>query len=68
MNRSIGETGSPRDKDRRSAELLCPQCETGYLTVRHCKILCEHCGYVESCEDSFVPNRANPREIAPTGG
>ncbi len=43
-----------------SRELLCPQCETGFLTARHCKRVCDGCGYVESCEDNFVPNRATP--------
>jgi hypothetical protein len=41
-------------------ELLCPRCERGYLILRQCKLLCERCGYVESCEDSFLPMQANP--------
>ncbi len=28
--------------------------------VRHCKAICLGCGYVESCEDNFVPNQNNP--------
>ena len=38
----------------------CPRCESAILIVRHCKALCERCGYVESCEDNFVPNQRNP--------
>ena len=41
---------------------LCPQCGIGRLIIRDCKVLCESCGYVESCEDVFVPNQDNPRE------
>jgi hypothetical protein len=35
-------------------ELLCPVCEAAVLTYRHCRNICEVCGYVESCEDNFV--------------
>jgi len=38
----------------RSHELLCPICEAAVLTHRHCKTICEACGYVESCEDNFA--------------
>ena len=41
----------------------CPRCETGVLVHRHCRSICENCGYVESCEDNFVPNQANPKAI-----
>ncbi len=34
---------------------ICPLCELGMLIDRHCKRLCENCGYVESCEDLFGP-------------
>ena len=34
-------------------DLLCPQCQFGQLESRHCKRICELCGYVESCEDVF---------------
>ena len=44
---------------------LCPMCEGGPLTARHCKLICESCGYVESCEDNFVPNFANPLHVPP---
>ena len=36
-----------------SQDLKCPQCQLGYLTSRHCKSVCELCGYIESCEDIF---------------
>lgn len=45
--------------------LTCPQCESAELIVRQCKRLCERCGYVESCEDSFIPNQANPATRTP---
>jgi hypothetical protein len=51
----------------RSHELLCPQCETAVLTRRHCKTVCDACGYIESCEDNFVrpPNaRLQPSDAA----
>ncbi len=41
-------------------DLLCPQCETGFLIARQCKCVCETCGYVESCEDNFLPTRETP--------
>ena len=44
----------------RSHARLCPMCEAGCLVARQCKLICESCGYVESCEDTFVPNVANP--------
>ncbi len=36
-----------------SNNMTCPQCQLGELTSRHCKVICELCGYVESCEDVF---------------
>ena len=36
-----------------SDDLLCPRCRFGQLSSRHCKRICELCGYVESCEDLF---------------
>ncbi len=44
-----------------SQPLLCPQCEREYLTTRRCRTVCEECGYVESCEDNFLPTRATPK-------
>jgi ribosomal protein S27AE len=49
--------GVPAD---RSLARLCPLCEAGCLVARQCKLICESCGYVESSEDNFVPNIANP--------
>ena len=43
---------------------LCPMCETGRLIARQCKLICESCGYMESCEDNFVPNLLNPPDAA----
>lgn len=34
-------------------ENMCPQCGRETLTDRHCKVVCEQCGYTESCEDIF---------------
>ncbi len=42
--------------------LPCPACESAALVGRHCKRLCPICGYVESCEDNFLPNQQNPTE------
>ena len=42
------------------SEFLCPLCRSALLVARHCKKLCEACGYVESCEDNFLPIEANP--------
>ncbi|MCH7632260.1 MAG: hypothetical protein IIB59_03520 [Planctomycetes bacterium] len=44
--------------------LRSPQCESSTRVDRLCKRLCERCGYVESCEDNFVPNQANPIDDA----
>lgn len=41
-------------------QVLCPMCEAAVLVGRHCKTLCERCGYVESCEDNFLPIEASP--------
>lgn len=46
--------------DSRKGQVLCPMCETATLVGRHCKTLCERCGYVESCEDNFLPIEASP--------
>jgi ribosomal protein S27AE len=43
-----------------TGEMLCPQCETGFLALRQCQLVCDRCGYVESCEDNFVPTQLNP--------
>jgi hypothetical protein len=36
----------------------CPVCGIATLSERYCKVVCENCGYTESCEDLF---RATPR-------
>lgn len=46
---------------------LCPQCERVSLRAMHCKLVCDGCGYVESCEDNFLPNQRNPDESGETG-
>ena len=53
-----------RPTDTAASRLCCPQCESSVLIDRLCRRLCERCGYVESCEDNFVPNRANPIDDA----
>ena len=45
-----------------SRAILCPMCQSAALVARHCKKLCELCGYVESCEDNFLPIAANPTD------
>lgn len=35
--------------------VLCPQCESARLRASQCKLICDACGYVESCEDNFAP-------------
>ncbi len=47
-----------------SLELVCPMCGLSSLTDRHCKRLCLRCGYVESCEDNFLPTQMNPVVLA----
>jgi hypothetical protein len=40
----------------------CPVCGIATLSERHCKVVCENCGYTESCEDLFrVSSSAAPR-------
>ena len=34
---------------------VCPQCEADSLVAQRCKRICRCCGYVESCEDLFLP-------------
>ena len=46
--------------ESRSNAVLCPMCRSAVLAARHCKKLCELCGYVESCEDNFLPLAGNP--------
>ena len=50
---------------------LCPQCQRGQLNSRHCKAICELCGYVESCEDIFpqMPDASDSQQsrVKPSG-
>ena len=48
--------------DHSACDVTCPLCERTVLDRRHCKSICPGSGYVESCEDNFIPNRANPDE------
>lgn len=48
--------------DAKSSAVDCPLCEGSSLMTRQCKSVCPTCGYVESCEDNFVPNQSNPVE------
>ncbi len=55
---SLGEMSAMNDvqpdpSTTPSEDLTCPRCQRGRLTDRHCKSICELCGYVESCEDIF---------------
>lgn len=43
------------DAAPKGIEHLCPRCFASVLMARHCKNICESCGYVESCEDLFAP-------------
>jgi len=54
------------DVSRDSKKILCPQCESTHLIHRLCKSLCPTCGYVESCEDNFIPIQDNPVEVEKT--
>lgn len=54
------ESARAGDPARSREPVICPACERAALLPRHCKSICEACGYVESCEDNFVPNIANP--------
>lgn len=47
----------------RGSAVQCPMCERASLVRRHCKTLCESCGYVESCEDNFLPLEEYPCEV-----
>ncbi len=44
---------------------VCPLCERVGLIRRHCKLICERCGYVESCEDNFELMQAAPDDPVP---
>ena len=44
----------------RFQDLLCSQSHFGQLNSRHCKRICELCGFVESCEDLSRGGRQDP--------
>lgn len=56
------DQGLGRTESTTSPCLLCPQCENGTLRNRPCERFCERCGYVESCEDNFLPMQMNPKD------
>ena len=61
----IFDEHADRDQPGGQPGRLCPMCEGGRLIARQCKLICESCGYVESCEDNFVPNYSNPLHATP---
>lgn len=42
---------------------ICPRCGRRGMSQQHCKVWCERCGYVESCEDICLtaPTRPDTR-------
>lgn len=58
MSSGSDKTPAP---NARPTGLVCPMCGLAVLVRRHCKTLCEQCGYVESCEDNFVPMQESPK-------
>lgn len=61
MSESIDETREATSGVISPGAMLCPRCATAYLVRQPCKTLCEQCGYVESCEDNFLPLQDNPK-------
>ena len=60
---SVMNDAQPHDQSAKgSHDLLCPQCQLGQLYTRHCKCICELCGYIESCEDVFPRVPRDPIE------
>lgn len=39
---------------------ICPRCARVVLRASHCKLICDGCGYVESCEDILPHYAAGP--------
>lgn len=39
---------------------ICPRCARDVLRPAHCKLICNGCGYVESCEDLLPHYAAGP--------
>lgn len=54
----------PSEEAMQLSALSCPLCGRR-LVERHCKRLCENCGYVESCEDLFGPPAGPPSVATP---
>lgn len=52
------------DESSHSVEIkeggLCPICQAVPLRACHCKLICDGCGYVESCEDNFISTEEQP--------
>jgi len=46
------DTSSDAEMLSEEAMLFCPNCDQ-HLTSRHCKLLCERCGYFMSCADYY---------------
>jgi len=47
------ESARPADPATSSEVKPCPRCGRAALVQRQCKLWCDGCGYVESCEDLF---------------
>ncbi|MBI4717628.1 MAG: hypothetical protein HY763_07475 [Planctomycetes bacterium] len=58
----LGMNEPPAARRSSLRAMLCPRCELAPLRNRHCKLVCEACGYVESCEDNL------PMPAAGSGG
>lgn len=54
-NKGTAPAGTGRGERGVLPPVTCPLCGGGVLSRRQCKSLCDHCGYVESCEDNFLP-------------
>ncbi|MCK6485677.1 MAG: hypothetical protein L6R00_16235 [Phycisphaerae bacterium] len=44
---------------------VCPRCGTRGMSQQHCKVWCERCGYVESCEDVCLTAPTRPATTPP---
>lgn len=64
-NKGKAETGGGRSECGVLPPVTCPLCGEGVLSRRQCKSLCDRCGYVESCEDNFLPQ--DRRGVASAG-
>ncbi|KAA0220863.1 MAG: hypothetical protein EDS66_11620 [Planctomycetota bacterium] len=64
-NKGRAETGGGWSEGGILRPVTCPLCGGGVLLRRQCKSLCDRCGYVESCEDNFLPQ--DRRSVASAG-